>query len=455
MDCAEANIGFSLMKTTDSMTMPYIVGPPIRRPHDFYGRSAELARFFEIIGGTQTQSISVRGLRRAGKTSFLQYVTHQEVIARYLPQPERYVMIYTDMSSCRTPSDFYHRVQQRLRQVLIGTQSLNLLQTSSLEPARLYDVELLLGQFPQYRFILLLDEFDQMQVESFGQEFLVELRALTSVWEYDLACVTASYWDLYHLGSQVGLPPTSPFYNIFYPTPLFLPGLQTTAAMSLIQQPAGQTQVQFRPEQVDQLLQMTGTLPFFVQAGAAKWYQRLRRDLALDTQAVQQQLLAEMAPYFEQWWRHFKTAEREALLLMAQQQAHGGIAETAVLPNLLYTLHRFGLVVQERSRLFINGDLFATWIVQESSQYAEEKTAAAKTAAMALTYNPVSLRRALVQHFSLEELRTLCFDLHLDFDELPGTSKSDKTRELVQYWQKRNQLDRLVEAIRYERGAVI
>lgn len=55
----------------------------------------------------------------------------------------------------------------------------------------------------------------------------------------------------------------------------------------------------------------------------------------------------------------------------------------------------------------------------------------------------------------MEALRTLCFDLQIDFDLLPGPDKGEKTRELVKYWQKRNQLDRLVEAIRYERGAVI
>jgi hypothetical protein len=438
------------MTTTESITMPYIVGPPIRHPEDFYGRSAELARFFEIIGGTQTQSISVRGLRRAGKTSFLQYVTHPDVIARYLPEPDRYAMIYIDISACRNPSDFYQRVQQRVRLAVSDVQSADRRQAAPVGPTSYYDIETLLCQFPQYRFVLLLDEFDHMNTDAFGQDFLVELRALTGVWEYDLACVTASYWDLYHLGSQVGLPPTSPFYNIFYPTPLFLPGLQSATAASLIEQPARQAQVRFQSRQIEQVLQMGGTLPFFVQASAAQWYQLLRLGRSPNTGAIQQQLMTEMTPYFGQWWRHFQPAEREALLLMAQQQAHGGVADTAVLPDVLYTLHRFGLVVQERSRLFINGDLFADWIVQESPQYVDLKTADS-----APTHNPTRLRRILAQNFDEEELRILCFDLQVDFDDLAGATKSAKASELVRYWQKRNQLDRLVEAIRHERGAVI
>ncbi|MCP4425777.1 MAG: ATP-binding protein, partial [Chloroflexi bacterium] len=81
--------------------MSYIVGHPIKKPADFYGRSEQTRRFFEIIGGTQAQSVSVLGLRRAGKTSFLQYVAHKDVMARYLPDPENYAMVYVDMSSCK------------------------------------------------------------------------------------------------------------------------------------------------------------------------------------------------------------------------------------------------------------------------------------------------------------------------------------------------------------------
>jgi hypothetical protein len=437
------------MTPIQSMTMPYIVGPPIRHPNDFYGRSAELARFFELIGGTQTQSIKVRGLRRAGKTSFLQYATHPEVIGRYLPHPDSYVIIYVDISASRRPSEFYYRVLQRLSQTLPDSQSTGW-QSPRPDETKLYDVETVLCQFPQKRFILLIDEFDHINIDNFGQEFLVELRALTVAREYDLACVTASYWDPYHLAQQIGLPPTSPFYNVFYPTPLFLPGLEAETADSLIQQPARQAQVRFEPNQIEQILQLGGTLPFFVQATAAQWYRLVRLGQTPDVDVLQQQLMTEMAPYFGQWWRHFQPDEREVLLLLAQQQLHGGVAETAVLPDIFYSLHKFGLVVQERGRLFINGDLFATWIVQESSKYVDPKTADSVP-----TYNPASLRRVLIQYFDREELRILCHDLHVDFDELRGETKSAKASELVHYWKKRNGLDRLVEAIRYERGAII
>jgi len=41
------------------------------------------------------------------------------------------------------------------------------------------------------------------------------------------------------------------------------------------------------------------------------------------------------------------------------------------------------------------------------------------------------LHRLLVRHFDLEELRTLAFDLGVDFDDLRGEGKSAKARELI------------------------
>jgi CheY-like chemotaxis protein len=64
----------------------------------------------------------------------------------------------------------------------------------------------------------------------------------------------------------------------------------------------------------------------------------------------------------------------------------------------------------------------------------------------------VGLRRRLTTEFDLEELRTLCFDLKINFDDLRGEGKDAKARELVMYCQRREMLGRLGAAIRRERG---
>ena len=54
------------------------------------------------------------------------------------------------------------------------------------------------------------------------------------------------------------------------------------------------------------------------------------------------------------------------------------------------------------------------------------------------------LRQLLVSHFNESELRDLCFDLGVDYEGLPGESKSDKARELVAHFERRGCVPELV-----------
>jgi len=51
----------------------------------------------------------------------------------------------------------------------------------------------------------------------------------------------------------------------------------------------------------------------------------------------------------------------------------------------------------------------------------------------------------LTERFSDDELRTLCFDLGLDYDLLPGQGKGGKARELLSYLDRRDRIDELIE----------
>lgn len=62
---------------------------------------------------------------------------------------------------------------------------------------------------------------------------------------------------------------------------------------------------------------------------------------------------------------------------------------------------------------------------------------------------PVDLRkllRAIKDSFNEGDLRDLCFDLRLDYENLPGRAKKDKARELVIHFDQRNRVDVLVDA---------
>ena len=60
------------------------------------------------------------------------------------------------------------------------------------------------------------------------------------------------------------------------------------------------------------------------------------------------------------------------------------------------------------------------------------------------------LRQLLVKRFSDGELRILCFDLGVEYEDLPCAGKTDKARELVDYMDR---YDRLADLVRVGRGS--
>ena len=63
----------------------------------------------------------------------------------------------------------------------------------------------------------------------------------------------------------------------------------------------------------------------------------------------------------------------------------------------------------------------------------------------------VRLRQVLSDGFNLEELRTLAFDLGVDYDDLAGGGKSAKIIELITYFERRGKYGELVQAARVAR----
>ena len=52
-----------------------------------------------------------------------------------------------------------------------------------------------------------------------------------------------------------------------------------------------------------------------------------------------------------------------------------------------------------------------------------------------MSYDASAVRQTLVKLYDLEELRTLCMDLNVDYDSLRGEGKAAKARELVLYME--------------------
>ncbi len=61
------------------------------------------------------------------------------------------------------------------------------------------------------------------------------------------------------------------------------------------------------------------------------------------------------------------------------------------------------------------------------------------------------LRQVFVERFDEGELRTLCYDAGMDYDELPGLGLGDKARELVAYLERRREFSALFQVGRMQR----
>ena len=62
-----------------------------------------------------------------------------------------------------------------------------------------------------------------------------------------------------------------------------------------------------------------------------------------------------------------------------------------------------------------------------------------------------SIQQGIMESYNLEELKNLCMDLGVDFENLNGEGKSGKIRELIGYFNRRGQLSKLIEKCRMDR----
>lgn len=65
----------------------------------------------------------------------------------------------------------------------------------------------------------------------------------------------------------------------------------------------------------------------------------------------------------------------------------------------------------------------------------------------------VRLRRRLAAHFSLDELRTLCFDLGIAHENLPDTLDG-MARELVRFCERHGRISELMEVLNQLRPGI-
>jgi hypothetical protein len=211
---------------------PFIVGPPITHPRQFFGREQELKRIFGLWKRFPLQNIAVIGLHRSGKTSLLRYLAGITTAAPnqlragqhtgWLPQPERYRWVFVDFQDARMGR------QERLLPYLLTNLDMPVPQ-----PCDLNSFMDVVSHHLQTPALILMDEIGAgLASPELDQQFWWSLRSLGSNYtDGKLGFLLTAHEVPALLANEYGKP--SPFFNIFGHT-LKLGPLNDTEARELI-----------------------------------------------------------------------------------------------------------------------------------------------------------------------------------------------------------------------------
>ena len=150
----------------NSSPNPYFNLAIIRSPDMFFGRTLLLRRFYEAI--FNRQSVSLRGPRYIGKSSFLWCASLPEVQARFPYDLRYHIFVYLDLREYlqKTCEDFFHSVSKEM--IMQSSKVGLILQAEGKGEDEFSSV---LDQVAEHGFfpVLLLDGFDKVtRNEHFG-----------------------------------------------------------------------------------------------------------------------------------------------------------------------------------------------------------------------------------------------------------------------------------------------
>jgi DNA-binding winged helix-turn-helix (wHTH) protein len=239
---------------------PFVPGPPIMHPRQFFGRERELSELFILWQRLPLLNAAVIGPRRSGKTSLLLYLRSVSTVPLDHLRP--------DQQNSRAQLN-----PARLRWVFVNFQSPHLGRQDGLLPYLLRGLGLpvptpcdldrfweVVSEGLHSPAVVLLDEIGvAMHPDAtLGDRFWNSLRALSQEVEGKLGFVLASSAPIDQLAHYHRLG--SPFFNIFGHTAYLGPLIEREARALIASSP-----IPFAPNEVEWILQTSQCWPYFVQ----------------------------------------------------------------------------------------------------------------------------------------------------------------------------------------------
>jgi hypothetical protein len=298
---------------------PFTYGNPISDPKRFFGRDREVEQIFGRLRNPEFESSSIVGDRRIGKTSLLNYLTDPAVRAAHGLGADSYAFVYADLQmvdGAMGPEQLWRRLlasyEEGCRDDVIVAELKELLERKRLDT---FDLDAFFRKLDArgQHVVFLLDEFDQVTTNpNFGPDFYFGFRSLAI--HRKIALVTSSRMELVELCHSESVK-SSPFFNIFANVNLRL--FSPADFRSLVSESLRDTNVRFTDPEIEQVLELAGLHPYFLQAACSLLYEAYREDL---DPAVRQQILrdrfhAEAVPHFVDYWG--KSGDPQKIVLTA------------------------------------------------------------------------------------------------------------------------------------------
>jgi hypothetical protein len=236
---------------------PFVIGPPITEPHQFFGREYILKRIFDVWKYMPLQHIAIVGLKRSGKTSLLHYLRRIiDTPAEQLRSGQRnnwlspgYQWVFVDFQDPRMGYQ-----ESLLRHILIE------LDMPVPEPCDLVSFMEIIDNYLEIPTLILLDEIIAgLASPDLDEQFWWGMRSLGS----------------HHAGGKIGFLLTahqapeemilddnkpSPFFNIFGHV-LYLEPLTESETLNFI----ASSPIPFEPADIDWIMKQSGQWPALLQ----------------------------------------------------------------------------------------------------------------------------------------------------------------------------------------------
>jgi AAA-like domain len=368
---------------------PFTYGNPIRDPSRFFGRTREVEQIFGRLRNKEFESSSVVGDRRIGKTSLLNYLADPGVRMAHGLDPEHYHFIYVDLQmvdKAMGPEELWHQLLSLMRKhcaehgiagVEAALEGHEILNTFYLDKVfREIDDK---GQYV----VFLLDEFEHVTTNpNFGLDFYYGLRAL--IIHHRVALVTSSRLELIELCHSEAVK-ASPFFNVFANINLRL--FSDDDFKLLVSRSLSGTGIRFSEPETQQVLDLAGLHPYFLQAACCMLYEshQMGLDMAGRSAFLADRFRAEAIPHIVDYWDNSGDYQKIVLTAAALLERTARPVREFSLEDLQGVFHRAepcvehlekrGLLMSRDARYRLFSSVFGPWILRQIvAEVSEEQS---------------------------------------------------------------------------------